>query len=270
MRAALAFALALGIVAADVADADARRKVDRNPIYLDGIPEEVYFNDGDSFRVVNGPRQGQKARLKGYNTLESWGPVHFWGDFHGWDLYRTHKEAAKVANGGGWDCETDGEVDGYGRMLVDCPELRRTLVSKGLAHVYAYGEEIPDPELVKVQLDAQRRRVGMWAKGIPVAIITSTHSIDAGTDGSERRETSYMRLADTRTGKTFTVPHSSIFRPCDVFCHSGSCMVYVPFDARYGENRPECMQGNNGERNRMAAAPHLREPIAEARARDRY
>jgi hypothetical protein len=115
-------------------------------------------------------------------------------------------------------------------------------------------------------LKAQTERRGMWKFGIPVGIVTSVHSIDEKDPDepvpSDRKE-SYNRIADTRTGKTFAVKHSSVFKPCDVFCHSGSCMVYVPFDKRFGKDRPECMKGNSGEKNKMDGPRHLNEPLED-------
>jgi len=264
VRPAILCSLALALVASSVADADAQRRrgqAKQQLIILDGIPERVYWNDGDSFRVMSGPRKGEAARLKGYNTLESWGPVHFWMGAHGWDLYRTHREATKVAQEGEWDCESEGTADGYGRILVDCPGLRRELVARGLAHVYGFGDEIPDPELVAVQLRAQNEAQGMWAGGVPVAIITSLHSVDPDSDDPRRREEAYARLADTRTGSTFVVTHTAQLRPCDTFCHLGSCMVYVPFEVRYGDKRPACMRGKAGEMNVMTATSTLNQPL---------
>jgi micrococcal nuclease len=242
-------------------------KPKRQSIVLDGLDERVNWNDGDSFRILGGPREGQKARLVGYNTLESYGPVHFWGDANGWDLYRTHKDATELAKSEPWECQSQGDVDGYGRILVLCPELRRRLISAGLAHVYAYGKEAADPELLELQMDAQNRRVGMWRFGIPRGIVTSVHSIDeprdedeGGGDAEPRRKKSYNRIADTRTGKTWTVEHAAVFKPCDVFCHAGSCMLYIPFDVRYGDRRPRCVTGDEGEKNRMGGPSHLVTP----------
>ncbi len=251
-----------GAMAAPASARGRRGKSKKQTIILDGLPERVNWNDGDSFRILKGPREGEKARLKGYNTLESYGPVHFWGAFHGWELYRTHKAATKLARSQQWECESDGSADGYGRILVTCPRLRERLVSEGLAHVYAYGDETPDPELLALQLKSQSERKGMWSKGIPKAIVTSVHSIsEAHSDGTPR-EVSYNRLCDTRTGKTYTVKHDQVFEPCDAFCHDGSCMLYIPFDVRYGPHRPKCVKGDAGEQNQMTAPPHLRQPLA--------
>ena len=158
--AALVFAAAPALARND----DDSKKSNRVTIILDGTPEHVNFNDGDSFRILDGPRKGQKARLVGYNTLEAYGPVHFWGDANGWDLYHVNEKDIEVAREGDWECTSLGKADGYGRILVLCPELRKRLVSEGYAHVYAYGDEEPDPELVALMLKAQNERRGMQLK----------------------------------------------------------------------------------------------------------
>ncbi|MCA9513910.1 MAG: thermonuclease family protein [Myxococcales bacterium] len=254
-------ALALAL-ASPGALAKSKKKAAPQLILLDGAVERVNWNDGDSFRITKGAREGQKARLVGYNTLESYGPVHFWGGFNGWELYRTHKAATALAKSQQWVCSSNGTADGYGRILVDCPELRKTLVAEGLAHVYQI-EGDADPELLAIQMKAQNERKGMWAKGIPQAIITSVHSIDEKDPDhpDEKRTESYNRLCDTRTGKTYAFKHSAVLKPCDVFCKDGSCMVYVPFDHRYGKHKVACLKGEGGERNRMSAAAHLHQPI---------
>ena len=52
----------------------------RTKVVVNGLMSPVYFNDGDTFRVLSGQLSGTKARLEGFNTLESFGPVHQWGD----------------------------------------------------------------------------------------------------------------------------------------------------------------------------------------------
>lgn len=263
---ALSMTLALALATPLTALAKDPKKSGKNQIVLDGVEENVNFNDGDSFRILDGPRKGQKARLVGYNTLEAYGPVHFWGSGNGWDFYHVNEKDIELAASKAWDCTTSGSVDGYGRILVFCPDLRKAMIREGFAHVYAYGTEEPDPDLVELQLKAQNDRVGMWKYGIPAAIVTSVHSIDekeSDDEGGGDRKVSYNRLADTRTGKTFTVEHTQVFKPCDVFCHSGSCMVYVPFDVRFGDKRPACLRGKEGERNRMQGPRHLKEPLSE-------
>lgn len=265
-----AFAMLMFVIGSqhDASARDKRDKPGKGPkqtMWLDGANERVNWNDGDSFRIIGGVRDGQKARLVGYNTLESYGPVHFWGDGHGWDFYRTHKQATEVAKSEAWECESQGGADSYGRILVICPKLRERLVSEGLGHVYAYGKEEADPALLAIQMDSQNRRAGMWRYGVPRGIVTSVHSIDerGEEDGvpTEPRKKSYNRIADTRTGKTWAVEHEKIFKPCDVFCHAGSCMLYIPFNVRYGDRKAACTIGAEGERNRMEPPKHLEAPL---------
>ncbi len=250
-------------------EAQARKKKpksDPSYLYLDGVRERVFWNDGDSFKVMEGSRKGLKARLVGYNTLESYGPVHFWGGFHGWELYRIAKDGAKFAQKGEWTCKVMGPVDGYGRALVECPDLRKAIIRKGYAHVFAVGEE-PDAELVEAQRQAQNERLGIWSKGIPTHIVTSIHSTDELTDEdrAKGKTNSYNRVCDTRTGKSFVIEHTTPFKPCDAWCYGASCMVYLPFDVRFGDKRPACVVGDGGERNRLVAAPVLGYPSTETK-----
>ena len=248
-------------VHADGPDDDAPTKT-KQTLVLDGKSERVNWGDGDTFTVMEGARKGFKARLKGYNTLESYGPVHFWGDGHGWDFHRVHKAATEVARGGAWKCQTEEAGGGYGRALVTCPELREKLIAEGLGHVYAYNKEEADPKLLALQHTAQSKRLGMWKHGVPNGIVTSVHSVDEKPGDDDRRESkTYNRVADTRTGETWSVAHEAVFKPCDVFCHAGSCMVYIPFDARYGDRKARCMKGAEGERNRMHGPSHLDAPL---------
>ena len=84
-------------------------------VYLNGVPSPVYFNDGDSFRVLAGKFAGSKARLAGYNTLESYGPVHFWGLQHGYDFYDNAKAGTELAKSQVWECMSRDGGGGYGR-----------------------------------------------------------------------------------------------------------------------------------------------------------
>ena len=257
---------ALGAAASSARAGEGKGKKPKQTILLDGIREHVNFNDGDSFRILDGPRKGQKARLIRYNTLESYGPVHFWGSANGWDLYHVNERDQELAKSEEWECETSGQADGYGRILVLCPELRKRMIQEGLAHVYAYKDE-PDPDLVKLMHQAQDERRGMWKYGVPTHIVTSIHSIDEGKEGDSEEigsggsKKAYNRVADTKTGKTFAVEHELVYKACDAFCHGGSCLIYVPFKVRFGEDRPACMRGPGGEKNRLVPDPSLSEPM---------
>ncbi|MEE2780038.1 MAG: hypothetical protein VYE15_05925 [Myxococcota bacterium] len=272
-------------------------------VVLNGERVAVNWSDGDSFRVLRGTRKGQSARLMGYNTLESYGPVHFWGGFHGYQLYDVAKKGTEFARSQEWDCQTQGDQDHYGRILVNCPELTKAMVREGFAHVfsvYAPGERDLNLEVLRAQIDtgrslvakgkeaaglgkleeasatteklqnrqqveeqlrlqleAQNHRRGIWRWGIPSHIVTSTHS----TDEDGKRDKAYNRVCDTRTGNSWKVEHQLALSPCDAWCYGGSCMIYVPFQQRYGKKRPECLR--RGKANRLQVPPHLGNPALE-------
>ncbi|MDP6932187.1 MAG: hypothetical protein QGG40_04685, partial [Myxococcota bacterium] len=67
-------------------------------LLLDGQQTSVHWDDGDTFkRLTTDGSKGQGARLQGYNTLESYGPVHRWGEWTGQELYALAKDAGRVA-----------------------------------------------------------------------------------------------------------------------------------------------------------------------------
>ncbi|MCB9730248.1 MAG: hypothetical protein H6744_18310 [Deltaproteobacteria bacterium] len=225
-------------------------------ISLDGRRTRVLWNDGDSFRVLEGPERDMKARLAGYNTLESYGPVHFWGAFHGYQLYDEAKGGQHLARSREWECRTLPGTGGYKRALIQCPELTKEIIAEGLAHVFHVGDGDPDPELMRLQLQAQRERKGIWAKGIPEWVVTSIHSYGEGGD----KRKGYNRVCSTRTGKSAVIEHTAVFETCDAFCWGGSCMIYAPFDVRYGSQaKPDCL--HNRPPNKMTAPPHLGFPM---------
>lgn len=237
----LAAALALALLAAPAA-AGARRRHPRRPassVVLDGAPTAVRWVDGDTFRILEGPHRDRSARLDGYNTLESYGPVH---RFAGWDprdLLAQAKAATRLAAEGAWSCTLRGEEDAYGRLLAACPDVAGALVGYGLAMVYAV-DRPAEPALLAVQSDAQRRGAGMWARGVPAGIVTSVHSAAERSDGA-----AYDRVVDTRTGTAAKRPHRRVYRTCEEVCaRTGgdvACMTYVPFERRF-RHRPWCLR----------------------------
>ena len=118
----------------------------RSKAIINGLMAPVYFNDGDTFRVLSGPLSGTKARLAGYNTLESFGPVHQWGTWTTRELYVNAKSATLFARRGVWQCSWDKKVDGYGRGLFQCPELATAQIRAGLAHAMTVTAD-PSPGL---------------------------------------------------------------------------------------------------------------------------
>ncbi len=207
-------------------------------IELDGTRMRVRWSDGDSFKFLDGPHKGSGVRLGRYNTLESYGPTHRWGEWTKEELYAIAKSSKYLAAQEVWSCTTAGDKDGYGRLLVDCPDAAEAMVAAGHAHVFYLEGDVPE-DLLAVQRKAQKRGWGMWAKGVPDLIVTSLHSADEKEDG-----TAYNRRIDTRTGLSTTREHSELYATCQEVCEGGdggSCMTYVPFKNRY-RNKPDCLK----------------------------
>ena len=206
-------------------------------VFLNGVPAPVYFNDGDSFTVLGGPMDGTKARLAGYNTLESFGPVHRWGKWSAHELYVQSKMATLNARRGVWHCHSELNRDGYGRILWTCPDLILDQIRKGMAHAMTVTEEPAPPDQLEAMRSAQAEKRGIWAHGIPEYILTSTHSNDEGYAGA-----TYNRLVSTKTGASRKWLHGDIYKDCQEVCHeTGSCMVHVAFNKRYGPQRAGCL-----------------------------
>ena len=183
-------------------------------VFLNGVPTPVTFNDGDSFRVLEGPLEGSKARLAGFNTLESHGPVHQWGTWHAKELYAIAKIATLNARRGVWHCESkDMARDGYGRILWDCPDLREDQVRNGFAHALAV-DGPADPKSLAAQREAIRYRRGIWAHGVPTYVLTSIHSADEGAGPK-----TYNRLVSSVDGHSEKWHHQALFHECQNVCH---------------------------------------------------
>lgn len=215
----------------------------KGPVKLDGMETVAWWNDGDSFRPRDGNYMNQTVRVSGYNSLETFGPVHRWGTWTPAELHDIGLQAMRLASSSKRTCASNRKRDAYGRELVTCPGLARDLVWQGLAMVLAVDDE-PDPELVGMQRKAQEQRRGMWAKGVPATIITSVHSADeqpaSGTSG-ERKP--HNRVVDTQTGRSRLLRHSKTYAPCTEVCtdDKGSCLIYVPFDKQH-KGAPSCLK----------------------------
>jgi endonuclease YncB( thermonuclease family) len=183
-------------------------------VYLNGVPSPVTFNDGDSFRVLSGKFAGTKARLAGYNTLESFGPVHQWGTWTAKELYVLAKRATQQAQRGTWRCESDLKTDTYGRMLWWCPELAAAQVRQGLGHAMSVDQSPAKPELIAAQQEAIAAKRGIWAHGVPEYVLTSLHS----DDEKPGDEASYNRLVSSADGHSKKWEHKNIYQECDVLC----------------------------------------------------
>ncbi len=220
----------------------------KTKVIVNGVSAPVYFNDGDSFRVVAGRVSGTKARLAGFNTLESHGPVHKWGTWTAKELYINAKMATKNGRDGSWVCNSDGKKDTYGRELFDCPSLRQSQVRKGLAHAMTITAEGSSPELLAIQHEAQKNKVGMWAHGVPEFIITSTHSI-AEKSG---RKYAYNRIVSTKDGHSEKIRHSKAYQECEWVCVNKVTVApevstKVVADLRAAENLKEVLKNYTDE-----------------------
>ena len=225
--------IALGILTSSACIAEPLSRV-----FLNGRPSPVYFNDGDSFTVKGGPLNGTKARLSGFNTLESFGAAHRWGTWQPSELYIVAKMGALNARQGEWHCDSDMKRDGYGRILWHCPDLIEDDIRKGLAHAMSITAEPAPAKQLELQKLAQAEKRGMWAKGIPKFILTSLHSADEGAGAD-----TYNRLISTEDGHTEKWMHQDNYKECAEICHpTGACMLYVAFNRRYGPNRAECLK----------------------------
>lgn len=208
----------------------------RGRVTIDDQPYDVVWSDGDSFRITTGTKRGQRVRLMGYNTLESYGPVHKWGDWNEWSLYKIAKNAKGLAASEHWECNSQGKVDRYKRLLVRCPRLIKAMIQSGTAHLFEVKGKPLDEDL-KLQAEAIKARRGMWAKGAPEGVITSVHSQDEKPD-----EPSYNRVASLSTGMGNKLLHTDTHAVCKWVCSQGSCMRYVPYQLRYGDKRPDCLK----------------------------
>ena len=208
-------------------------------LLINGQRVSVKWSDGDSFTFVDGPYAGQGTRLVGYNTLESYGPVHRWGSWEREELFALTKGDAQVCASQEWECTTEGKPDAYNRVLVECPKLALEMVRKGRGLAYAVRGK-PDRIVLDAMHQAQRARRGIWEKGVPKDLITALHSF-AENQGTEYK-TSSNRVLDTHTGEAFLRKHTDFYQLCEEVCLNDSCMVYVPFDRRY-KNQPACLIG---------------------------
>jgi len=186
----------------------------RTKVILNGEPVPVHFNDGDSFRILAGDYKDAKARLSGFNTLESYGPVHEWGEWTAKELYVIAKMGTYNGRDGVWECTTDGKTDTYGRILVWCPTFAEDQVRKGYAHVLTIDDSPGDARLIAAQTEAIANKRGIWAHGVPDYILTSLHSKEEDVDGKG----TYNRLVSTVDGHSVKWRHDTRYAECDRVC----------------------------------------------------
>ena len=183
-------------------------------VFLNGKPVAVFFNDGDSFRILRGRHKGARARLAGFNTLESHGPVHQWGDWTEKEMYVLAKMATLHARRGVWHCTSESKLDSYGRMLLSCPDLAEEMIRLGYAHALTVTDDPSDEKLLAAQREAQEQKRGIWAHGIPEYIVTSIHSVEEDVRGRG----TYNRTVDTRDGHSVMWRHVNRYEECQRVC----------------------------------------------------
>jgi micrococcal nuclease len=207
-------------------------------ILLDGKEVNVNWDDGDTFSVIStGAEKPIRARLNGFNTLESYGPVHQWGTWTEQELYLLAKQAGVFAAAKVWSCTDTKKGGGYNRILVDCPDLRKEILEVGLAHPFSIDGSAPAEDIASLQ-KAIDNSAGMWAKGAPTLLVTSLHSQDEKAD-----KDAYNRVCDLRSGECKAETHTNVYEICEKVCvDNDSCMIYVPYSKRYGEQRAKCLQ----------------------------
>jgi endonuclease YncB( thermonuclease family) len=198
-----------GILIPNASFADTKTRVK-----LNGKFYPVFFNDGDSFRVLRGDLKDSKARLAGFNTLESYGPVHSWGDWTTKELYVVAKLGTKNAQKGIWECTSDLSKDTYGRYLWKCPDLSEDQIRKGLAHALNITSNSSPKRYVDAQRDAVKARRGIWAHGVPEYVLTSLHSV-AERSGDRP---AYNRLVSVVDGHSLKWKHRDVYEECQDVC----------------------------------------------------
>jgi len=216
MRPRVVFTVVIALLllgAAALSDGRAGANV-RSLVYVNGVPVSAFYSDGDSFRSYSGPFTGTNARLAGFNTLESFGPAHSWRDWHAYELYVNAKMATLNARRGVWHCTGEGELDTYGRVLLDCPDLAISQIRQGFAHAMSVDDTPSRPEYLRAQQEAMREGRGMWAHGIPDFVLTSLHSFDEDPD----RDFSYNRMVSTRDGHSEKFSHRDVYDECQNVC----------------------------------------------------
>ena len=205
-------------------------------IILDGESIAVEWDDGDTFHGQTGDGKKIKARLAGYNTLESYGPVHQWGEWTEEELYAFAKASGDFASKEVWECVDTKKGGGYGRILVDCPGLRKAMLENGLAHPFSIGGPAPEADMIALRTGIDSK-AGIWAKGAPKSLITSLHSKAEKPD-----KDAYNRVCDLTTGECAEQIHSDVYETCQKVCIEDSCMTYVPYKVRYGDKKADCIQ----------------------------
>lgn len=225
---------ALAWAAASTVAVDGRADI-TSIVRINGVATPVSYNDGDTFRALAGPYRRRAARLAGFNTLESYGTVHRWGGWTYRELYVNAKMATYHARRGIWNCDVDGsKLDGYGRILAICLDLGESHLRHGYAHAYSIGDPA-HPRLIAAQREAIVERRGMWAKGVPAAVLTSLHSVDERFDN----ENNYNRLISPLDGISTKWKHQDAYSECQEVCHPNEVLTLAQANQVIGQLRDD-------------------------------
>ena len=238
IRLHLSLYLLLCLLALDVGSAWAAEAGVDAEISLQGRTTQVRWNDGDTFTFRSGRFSGKTARLVGYNTLESYGPVHRWGEWTPEELYGLAVAARDSAAATRWACTKQSKKDTYGRLLVDCPEARRALLKSGLAHVFAY-QSTPSEADMKAQRSARSAQIGIWTKGRPEHIVTNVSAFGSSISGSAWLVTLVCERAPAKATMPCwpTYPGIEIFgRVPNHFKVSCAMAKSIPYSARQSKS----------------------------------
>ena len=134
-------------------------------VILDGVSIAVEWDDGDTFHGKTADGTKIKARLAGYNTLESYGPVHQWGDWTEKELYAFAKESGVFASkrfGNVQIPKKAEDMDGCLLIVQDC--LRKAMLENGFAHPFSIGGPAPEADMQALRTGIENK-AGIWAKG---------------------------------------------------------------------------------------------------------
>ncbi len=128
------------------------------------------------------------------------------------------KMATKYAQHGVWHCETDGNKDSYGRLLMQCKDLAKSLIENGYAMAMTIDEKAADSELVQAQAAAIGNKKGMWAHGVPSYVVSSLH---ASSEGGGKDGKTSNRLVSTTDGHSERWLHNEDYAECQKVCREG-------------------------------------------------
>ena len=182
-------------------------------VLLDGQKIQVRWDDGDTFKGKH-PETGKKisARLAGYNTLESYGPVHQWGEWSSEELYLLAKEAGRFASAKEWSCSDTGKEEAMAVCWLIAPIFAGRFWIPGWP-IHFQSVLLPVKQILPHSKLPLENKSGIWAKGVPKLLLTSLHSQDEKPD-----QDAYNRSCVVNTGQCDKVTHTNTYTECQLVC----------------------------------------------------